>query len=172
MTESSGTNPIDILAISAGWGSYHPAKGSVIHRLLERGISTETAARNKSDDWRHRWQCWLSNPLPVSESAPIRRILCFEHGAANAHPAAVVGNVFRALREWMLSVPLTEGIASPPITTFDCSDFHFCVVVFKVTQTTICCLPLSSRRCFNLNRDYPSQKFNWCFVRMNISADV
>ena len=114
VTESSGTNPIDILAISAGLGSYHPAKGSVIHRLLERGISTETAARNKSDDWRHRWQCWLSNPLPLSESAPIRRILCFEHGAANAHPAAVVGNVFRALREWMLSVPLTEGIASPP----------------------------------------------------------
>ena len=106
---TEGEAPVDLLCISAFPDDYTPTPQGVIGALAARGVSVESLARDKAHDWRTVWQCWASQPL-ADASAPTRRILCFEHGwAATSRLTTIgsapdlVGNVFRAVRELVLS---------------------------------------------------------------------
>lgn len=106
---TEGGGPVDVLCVSAFPNDYTPTPHGMIGALAAKGVSLELLARDKAHDWRSVWQCWASNPLPATTS-PARRILCFEHGWAatsRLSPAVsapdLVGNVFRATRELVLS---------------------------------------------------------------------
>ena len=107
--------PVDLLCISAFPNDYTPMPSGMIGALDRRGVRIADLARNKAHDWRGVWHCWISQPLSV-ERVAIKRILCFEH--AWAKPSAVstpasapdlVGNVFRAIRELVLSESPLDG---------------------------------------------------------------
>jgi hypothetical protein len=116
VTESAG--PVDLLCISAFPDDYTPTPRSVIGTLAVKDVHVERLARDKAHDWRHAWHCWVSQALPDT-ATPVRRILCFEHGWTSAENAPagtsapeLVGNVFRAVHELVLSevAPVTtEG---------------------------------------------------------------
>ena len=107
VTESAES--VDLLCISAFPNDYTPTPHSVIGALDARGISVQRLARDKAHDWRGIWHCWISKPLSETRS-PARRIVCFEHEWAGASALTttasapdLVGNVFRAVREVVLS---------------------------------------------------------------------
>jgi hypothetical protein len=92
--------PIDLLVISAFPNDYSAVPGSVIRRLGELGLHVAAAAADKVRDFRTNWHCWVGRPHP--ESSPVRQVVCFEpevEGRAEDR----VGNVFRTLREHLLS---------------------------------------------------------------------
>ena len=106
---TEGGGPVDVLCVSAFPNDYTPTPHGVMGALAAKGVSLEVLACDKAHDWRAVWQCWASKPLPDT-SLPARRILCFEHGwAATSRLSPVVsapdlvGNVFRAVRELVLS---------------------------------------------------------------------
>jgi hypothetical protein len=103
--------PVDLLCVSAIPNDYTPVPHGVLGALDTRGIRVAQLAADKAHDWRSVWQCWVSAPL----DHPIRRILCFEHAWAvtsglPTDAPELVGNVFRAIRELVLSdAPLEAG---------------------------------------------------------------
>lgn len=99
VTGASKESPIDMLVVSAFPNSYDPTLGTVIRCLSELGINLELEAGCKLRDWRPSWQCWISKTLGVSSN--IRQLVCFEHGFRH-NPEDVIGNVFRAIREFLL----------------------------------------------------------------------
>lgn len=92
-------NPVDYLALSSFPNDYTPTPKSLTGRLLTIGINVADLARQKDRDWRARWRCWVSGELSLNRK-PLR-IVCFEHGS-DKHPASIVGNVFRTVREFLL----------------------------------------------------------------------
>jgi hypothetical protein len=112
--------PLDLLVISAFPGNYAPAPGTVIARLKDIGIDVSKLFRSRERDWVDTWQCWLSQPIAGKASrkadqklsgASIRRLLCFEHALAG-RPEDLVGNVFRAIRDWLLT-PSFQSAGKP-----------------------------------------------------------
>jgi hypothetical protein len=99
VTDPEGAGPPDLLAISCARNSYVPIPGTIVRSLADRGVLLRELARRKARDWRATWQAWISEELPAE--APVRRIVCFEHGPW-LDPASVVGNVFRAVSEFAL----------------------------------------------------------------------
>ncbi len=94
---------IDLLCISAFPDDYVPTPGTIIKALAENNIFVAQEATNKARDFRKEWQSWISHPLKA-KSIQIDRLLCFEHGSQR-DPASVVGNVFRAISEFILERP-------------------------------------------------------------------
>ncbi|WP_428262525.1 TIR domain-containing protein [Haliangium sp.] len=84
---------VDVLIVSAYPSDYLPTERSLIGRLERRGISVATLARDKAEDLRMDFGCWLSHIVP---GAPFRRILCFEP-AIRGEPPEVVADLFRCL---------------------------------------------------------------------------
>lgn len=92
-------NPVDYLVLSSFPDDYTPTPNSLIGRLSTVGVNVADLARHKDRDWRSRWQCWVSGELSFRKK-PLR-IVCFEHGLEK-HPAGIVGNVFRTIREYLM----------------------------------------------------------------------
>ncbi|XP_064629100.1 uncharacterized protein LOC135488421 isoform X2 [Lineus longissimus] len=88
---------VDIIMVSAFPGDYSPTPTSLIGALMRNlNIRVRDLAKNKMEDLRRNFHCWLSHDLPPS--LPYRRLLCFEKAFTEiSHPAALVGDVFRAL---------------------------------------------------------------------------
>lgn len=104
---------VDILAISCFPNDYYPTAGTLVRRLQELGVSTRDLAKHKHQDFLDAWHTWISTP--ISASIGIGRLACFEHGPG-VDPAAVVGNVFRAIREFLLSSAAFEiGVLRLPL---------------------------------------------------------
>jgi hypothetical protein len=110
------STPVDVLCLSAFPNDYSPLPHGVIGALDARGISVERLARERQpdQDWRDKWFCWAS----ATGNSAIRHIVCFEHayplaGSTGAHasPTETVGNIFRAVRELLLSQD--SALASP-----------------------------------------------------------
>lgn len=99
-TDGHSIGPVDLLAISCFPDDYWPREGTIVGRLKAQGVDIGKFALRKEKDWRAKWQTWISINLP--EDAGIRRLACFEHGD-KVSPAAAVGNLFRAVSEWVLS---------------------------------------------------------------------
>jgi hypothetical protein len=107
------TTPVDVLCCSAFPNDYTPFSHGVIGALHKRGIDVHQLAGSKAFDLRSTWRCWASAEM----DHPIRRVVCFEHedarpGQAPPDMASLVGNVFRTVREVVLSqanIPLTNG---------------------------------------------------------------
>ena len=107
------TEAVDILAISCFKDDYLPTPGTLVGTLKDLGVSVGEHAKHKHQDFLDAWHTWISTPI----SAPIRigRLACFEHGSG-VDPAAVVGNVFRAIREFLLSSAASEiGVLRLPL---------------------------------------------------------
>ena len=104
---------VDILAISCFSNDYYPSEGTLVKRLQELGVSTSDLAKHKHQDFLDAWHTWIS--MPIAAHIGIRRLACFEHGSG-VDPAAVVGNVFRTIREFLLSSMAAEiGVLRMPL---------------------------------------------------------
>jgi hypothetical protein len=66
------------------------------------GVSVAQLARDKAEDLRSEYGCWLSQPILPQRALGFRRILCFEP-AARGRPPEVVGDIFRCL------MPILQG---------------------------------------------------------------
>jgi len=101
VTSTEELSPVDILCISAFPNDYWAEEGTVIHSLSQKGINVEQESDHKLFDWREQWQCWASTLLV--NDVNIRQLICFEHAQYTSKPDEVVGNVFRSIRELILS---------------------------------------------------------------------
>lgn len=102
VTAATPAEPIDLLVVSAFPGDYSPVPGTVIGCLHGLGIDVQSLFQKRERDWVASWQCWVSAAIMSGPPAAIRRLLCFEHGLYGP-PEELVGNVFRSIREWLLS---------------------------------------------------------------------
>jgi hypothetical protein len=73
--------PVDLLAVSAFRGSYHPTPGTVMESLYNRGLNMRDLSRNPELDFRENMGIWLSQPTGIKE---ISQLICLE----------VIGRVF------------------------------------------------------------------------------
>ena len=113
VTDPTGPDPVDVLVISCFPDDYQPLPRTIVGQLHARGIDVGKLARNKAVDDRAQWQTWISHTL--GKGASFGRIACFEHGLAR-DPAAVVGNLFRALTGFALAPGSGEiGILRVPL---------------------------------------------------------
>jgi len=102
---------VDFLVISAFPNDYAKTATSLIGKLSNIGIDVELLAKCKQLDMRDSWSCWISREIVGFQ--PIRRIVCFENAfrqheyarapANTKDPANLVGDVFRSVREFLLS---------------------------------------------------------------------
>jgi hypothetical protein len=121
---------VDFLVLSAFPDDYAKTEGSVIGKLSQIGVDVEQLARRKERDMRETWSCWVSREIRVS-SQPVRRIVCFENAfdrrrgssvpKGMQNPADLVGDVFRSLREFLLSEPQRKAsiVRVPLLATGD-----------------------------------------------------
>lgn len=103
---------VDFLVMSAFPNDYAKTENSLVGRLSGIGVDVKQLSRNKGQDMRKRWLCWVSRELK-DISQPIGRLVCFENDFdqlshfpkqnARQSPADVVGNVFRSVREFLMS---------------------------------------------------------------------
>jgi hypothetical protein len=100
----SESEPVDLLVLSAFPNDYSPIRGTVIHRLGEEGVDVARAAEAKLFDFREIWQTWVSRPLEGQTA--IKQLICFEPDM-DARAENLVGNVFRTVREHLLSAGFT-----------------------------------------------------------------
>jgi hypothetical protein len=91
-------DPVNLIIVSAFPNDYTPTARSIIGALHRKGVSVAELAKDKAVDLRETTGFWLSRPLPT-EATPVGvgRILCFEPHFLGAHPAEVVGTLFRGL---------------------------------------------------------------------------
>jgi TIR domain len=108
---------VDLLIVSASPGDYLPTPTSLIGALQRAGVSVAELSRNKAEDLREQYGCWLSAPLSPRDSSGFRQILCFEP-ASRGRPPEVVGDVFRCLAEVLGQNP-TQSIAMPLVASGD-----------------------------------------------------
>jgi hypothetical protein len=108
-THASKDEFVDLLALSCFRDDYVPTPGTLVRALGERGIDVGHLALEKAGDWRPHWQTWISHPLAAQSG--FGRLVCFEYQSlpyrssartSAVDPAAVVGNVFRAVTEFIL----------------------------------------------------------------------
>lgn len=113
ITDTQASGPIDLLAISCFPNDYLQTRRSIVGQLGKLGVDIGQLAQRKASDERGRWQTWVSHP--IGHGAPFGRIVCFEYGQAR-DPAAVVGNLFRAVSEFVLDLAQPEvGVLRMPL---------------------------------------------------------
>jgi hypothetical protein len=102
-TEVSPMERVDLLALSCFRDDYVPTPRTIVRALRDRGIDVQSVARNPARDYRDKWHTWISECL--GSDASFGRLICFEHepinGAMSVDPVSVVGNVFRAITEFV-----------------------------------------------------------------------
>lgn len=69
--------PIDVMAVSAFYRSYHPTFGTLIQGLVPYGIVVNDLAKHLQIDLRATSNVWLSEQIPGAK-LPIGRIGCIE----------------------------------------------------------------------------------------------
>jgi hypothetical protein len=115
-------SPVDLLCLSAFPGDYTPTRTSVVGALHSRGIDVGALAASRDGSVLLNRHCWVSPAL----EHPIRRLLCFEHlrsarvGANSQGAPSLVGDVFRAISEFVLSRGRHGPDAEPAETPLEC----------------------------------------------------
>uniref|UniRef100_A0A1I8IEA3 VLIG-type G domain-containing protein n=1 Tax=Macrostomum lignano TaxID=282301 RepID=A0A1I8IEA3_9PLAT len=94
-----GEEPYDVIMISAFSADYSAVPSTLIGALKRQfNLSVRDLAREKAEDLRKNFNCWISKPLP--SDLPYKRLLCFEQQVvANRErsPEKAVGEIFRAM---------------------------------------------------------------------------
>ena len=75
--------PVDVLTVSAFYGSYRPTPHTVHEALARCGISTEALAHAPRIDLRQQAKIWLSEEISGGR-IPVRRIGCVEMSPYNS----------------------------------------------------------------------------------------
>ena len=109
---------VDILVVSAFPDDYSPTPTSLIGALARAGVSVMDLARDKEEDLREEYGCWLSRPVGASGSVGFRRILCFEP-ALRGSPPEVVGDIFRCLSAIVHGPIEISRVAMPLVASGD-----------------------------------------------------
>ena len=130
----SGAGFADLLVISAFPGDYIPTPTSVVGGLARVGVSVAREALAKHSDWRETWQCWVSQPIQGLRN--VGRLICFEHGA-NRQPDAVVGNVFRSVREHLDTVNTAAGTLRIPLLATGDQGFDRHIMFRRIVEQAI-----------------------------------
>jgi len=108
---------VDLLVVSAYLNDYTPTDMSLIGALYRKGLSVAELARNKANDLRHDFSCWLSHEIrSQNPELRFRRILCFEP-MVRGEPPEFVGDIFRALAPILYEVPDIASIAMPIVSS-------------------------------------------------------
>lgn len=107
---------VDLLVVSAFPNDYSPTSTSVIGALDLVGISVAELARDKAEDLRDEYGCWLSKPIPDGHG--FRQVLCFEP-ALRGSPPEVVGDIFRCLMPVIERGAEISSIAMPLVASGD-----------------------------------------------------
>jgi hypothetical protein len=104
---------VDLLIVSAIPGSYLPTPGTLMEGLHRKGILVAGLAREKEDDLRDAFACWLSKDISREHpNAGFRRVLCFEP-AMYGRFAAVMGLIFRSIVAFDPVDPPIRSVATP-----------------------------------------------------------
>ncbi len=107
LTAIPQSEAVDLLVVSAYPSGYHPLPGTLIDALDRKGISLAELAREKEDDLREAFECWLSKDVSREHPrAGFRRVLCFE-AEMRGRASAVMGLIFRTI--------VAAGPFDPPI---------------------------------------------------------
>jgi hypothetical protein len=109
---------VDVLIVSAFPDDYFPTPTSLIGALDRAGVSVMKLARDKEEDLRAEYGCWLSRPVARDSSAGFRRILCFEP-ALRGSPPEVVGDIFRCLSAIVHGSTAMSTVAMPLVASGD-----------------------------------------------------
>jgi hypothetical protein len=108
---------VDLLIVSASPGIYAPTSGTLIEALDRKGISLAELAREKEDDLREAFGCWLSKDVSREHPrAGFRRVLCFE-AEMWGRAAAVMGLIFRSIMALDPVDPPIRSIATPIVAS-------------------------------------------------------
>ena len=109
---------VDLLVVSAFPNDYSATHGSVVGALYRSGVSVAALARNKAEDLRENYGCWLSSPISDQMNPGFDRILCFEPEVRGS-PPEVVGDIFRSLFPVIESGVAVSTIAMPLVASGD-----------------------------------------------------
>ncbi|HEU4456104.1 MAG TPA: hypothetical protein VFR81_23760, partial [Longimicrobium sp.] len=105
---------VDVLVVSAYPGDYYPLPGALIDALHRKGISLAELAREKEDDLREAFGCWISKDISREHPrAGFRRVLCFEPQILGRRAAAVMGLIFRTIAATGPFEPPIRSVATP-----------------------------------------------------------
>ena len=113
ITDTGSSGPVDLIAISCFPDDYLPTATSLVGQLRRNGVDVGHLAQHKARDERQRWQTWVSQP--IGDESSFGRLICFEYGR-DRDPSVVVGNVFRAVSEFVLDSGQPEvGVLRLPL---------------------------------------------------------
>jgi hypothetical protein len=119
LTNMTEAHRVDVLVVSAFPNDYSTTPQSLIGALSRIGINIQTLARDKYEDLRDNFSCWLSREIaPSSPKILFRHILVFEP-LVRGRPADVVGDIFQSLMPFVQSKPFVKSIAMPLVATGD-----------------------------------------------------
>jgi hypothetical protein len=85
----------------------------VIGALDRVGVSVAKLARDKAEDLREEYGCWLSRP--IADEHGFRKVLCFEP-TLRGSPPEVVGDIFRCLMPVIERGAEISSIAMPLVS--------------------------------------------------------
>jgi hypothetical protein len=113
LTAIPESEAVDLLIVSSFPRIYAPTRGTLIGALDRMGISLVELAREKEDDLRDAFSCWLSKDISREHPrAGFRRVLCFEP-EMRGRASAVMGLIFRGLVAMGPLDPPIRSIATP-----------------------------------------------------------
>lgn len=113
LTAIPESEAVDLLVVSAYPGGYHPLPGTLIDALHRKGISLAELAREKEDDLREAFGCWISKDVSREHPrAGFRRVLCFE-AEIRGRTSAVMGLIFRTIAATGPFEPPIRSVATP-----------------------------------------------------------
>lgn len=108
---------VDLLVVSAFPNNYRPVNRSLIGALHKKGIRVDELSRDKAEDLRESFSCWMSKPIEdKADSINFDRILVFEPRMKGS-PADVVGDVFQSLIPFVHGEPHIRSLAMPVVGT-------------------------------------------------------
>ncbi|XP_072027087.1 uncharacterized protein [Amphiura filiformis] len=97
ITKLPVSDQVDVVLVSAFPWNYSPTPRTLLGALKSNlNIDVNKMSKNKSEDLRSMYNCWISQSLP--DGLPFKRLLCFETKLNFDHrPSELIGNIFRCL---------------------------------------------------------------------------